>query len=78
MDSASFFGVGDIDFDARFFGAAFLDGAFFAAAFFFAVGGIGMVIPPWLACCASAGAGKASSPAALTAANRFCFTSISG
>ena len=74
--------VADCAFRAGFLAAAFLAGAFFglafvAGAFFLTAGLAGMVIPPWLACCASAGAGNASKAAALTAANRVIFTYIS-
>jgi hypothetical protein len=38
-----------------FFGAAFFGAGFLAGAAFFS-GGIGIVMPPWPACCATAGA----------------------
>ena len=61
-----------------FFGGDFLTTAFFATGFFLTAGlaGIGIVIPPWPVCCATAGAASDSSASALDAANNFIFTDV--
>ena len=60
-------------FVTAFLAVVFLGAAFLFTGAFLAVG-IGMVMPPWPACCASAGADRGRSAIALTAANSFIVT----